>query len=96
MSSDQHRFPVAASQLSEQDSRESQNARVIAWHLAQTVTLRAGTTRDATPGRSQVTPKCLTTKLRDRRPRPKTGPDGGNSAVREASVTCSSCPRHDS
>ena len=35
MSSDQYRFPVAVSQLSEQDSRESQNARAIAWLLAQ-------------------------------------------------------------
>lgn len=35
MSSDQYRFPVAVSQLSEQDSRESQNVRAIAWLLAQ-------------------------------------------------------------
>ncbi|HEY5222223.1 MAG TPA: hypothetical protein VIJ18_04110 [Microbacteriaceae bacterium] len=35
MSSDEYPFPVAVSQLGEQDSRESQNARAIKWLLVQ-------------------------------------------------------------
>jgi hypothetical protein len=53
MSSDQHRFPVAASQLSEQDSHESQNARVIAWPLAQAVALRVARLEMPLPGEAR-------------------------------------------